>query len=230
MEKRISILLENRYPSLQSCFRSWPFALTCIWFTFGYFRFTYFLSELSGVLNDSFKNDTNTADNLMQISSAFTMCGILVAPVTGAIMSASLMAFRKISLRIKNQEPEISDGEVYWTLLKGLAPVVTLMALASLIISCIIFVRGQRWIYYVAFACLIFMRSILFSSTTTMVVIAFPSEYFGTVYSVINGIGGAISLLQYGLLELPLNISNGVCVAVSLITFFPPLYIFIRRR
>ncbi|THD22563.1 Solute carrier family 43 member 3 [Fasciola hepatica] len=231
VEMRISIAVDDRYPTLKSCIQSWPFALVCVWFMLGLLRFTYFLSQLSGVLKESFKNDTNTADDLLDVSSAFSMCGFLVAPLTGTIMSTSLMTFKKkISRRMQSTEEGLTDGDVYWTLLKGLAPVVTLLAVTSLIISCIIFVQEQRWIYYVTFTCLIFMRSILFSSTATMVITAFPQKFFGTMLGVINGIGGAFSLIQYGLLELPLNISNSICVAVSVITFFPPLYIFIRRR
>ncbi|VDP69791.1 unnamed protein product [Echinostoma caproni] len=197
----------------------------------GLLRFTLFLSQLSALLKYAFDNDMTIVNNLLEVSSAFSMCGFFVAPITGAIMSTSIMAFRrKIARRLDSVDETLTDNVIYWTIIKGLVPVVTVLATVSLIMSCVVFVKGAQWVYYLAFACLIVMRSILFSSTTTMVITAFPTEYFGTVYGVINLIGGAFSLLQYGLLEMNIKVSNGICVAVSLLTFFPPIYMSIRKK
>ncbi|KAF7255072.1 hypothetical protein EG68_07968 [Paragonimus skrjabini miyazakii] len=232
IDARITQILEKKYPDLKSCFRSWPFFLVAFWFALGLLRFSYFFSQLSKQLEVAFPGQRNIVDNLLRISSAVSMCGFLVAPLSGLIMELSKRAYQKqMKRRLANSSAQlVNENEMYWTHLRAMAPATTIMATAALILSSILFVHQQQPVFYVAFVCHMFLRSLLFSTTATMVIIAFPVRNYGIVYGVANFIGGVVSTIQYGMLELPVTAGNAICVVVSVLMFIPPLFLFFKKN
>ncbi|CAL8109282.1 unnamed protein product [Calicophoron daubneyi] len=229
VDQKVQEVIVSRYPTLKSCFRSYPFLLGTLWFTFGQVRFSYFLAQISGLLEDSFPGDSSLVDKLLEDLTIFTICGIAMGVIVGAILDACRNAERRrLASLINNPGKQTSDDQIYSIYLRALAPPVTLMACCSLILSCILFVRGKQAVFYVAFFFFLVFRSLLFSTTATLVISSFPIQSFGLVYGVINLIGGAISTVQYGLLELNITTSHIICVVVSALTFIPPIILFVK--
>ncbi|CAL8081438.1 unnamed protein product [Calicophoron daubneyi] len=229
VDQKVQEIIASRYPTLKSCFRSYPFLLGTLWFIFGQVRFSYFLAQLSKLLNDSFPGNPSLVNKLLDDLTIFTICGIVMGVIGGAILDACRNAERRrLASLISSSGKQTSDDQIYWVYLRALAPPVTLMACCSLILSCILFVRGQQAVYYVAFFFFLVFRSFLFSTTATLVICSFPIQNFGVVNGVINVIGGAFSTVQYGLLELNITTSHIICVVVSALTFIPPIVLFVK--
>lgn len=228
LEDRINRVILERYPNTKSCFRSWPFALVSMWFMLGLLRFSYFFSQLSSQLELAFNRDQAIVNNLLSISSAVSMCGLFAAPITGTIMDVSKKAYRKVmKRRIVSSPGSITDRQLYWIHLRSMAPATTVMASVTLILSCLLFIPGQQWVFYVVFILHLFLRSLLFSTAATMTMLAFPVVHFGTVFGVVNLVAGALSLLQYAFLELTATVANALCVVIGALMFIPPLVLFI---
>ncbi|KAA3671318.1 MFS transporter, LAT3 family, solute carrier family 43, member 3, partial [Paragonimus westermani] len=221
IDAQVTQILDKKYPNLKSCFRSWPFFFVAFWFALGLLRFSYFFSQLSKQLEVAFPGQRDIVDNLLRISSAISMCGFLVAPISGTIMELSKRAYQKqMKLRLANRSGyPVNENELYWTHLRAMAPATTIMSTAALILSSVLFVQQQQFVFYVAFVCHMFLRSLLFSTTATMVIIAFPVRNYGIVYGVANFIAGVMSTIQYGLLEMPVVAGNAICVVISVLMF-----------
>ncbi|CAI2738884.1 unnamed protein product, partial [Dicrocoelium dendriticum] len=137
LEDKINRIIQERYPDTKSCFRSWPFALVATWFMFGLLRFSYFFSQLSSQLELAFNKDQAIVNNLLFISSAVSMCGLFVAPITGTIMDVSKKAYRKLLKRCIADKPgSLKDRHIYWIHLRSMAPATAILASAALILSC----------------------------------------------------------------------------------------------
>ncbi|CAL8109285.1 unnamed protein product [Calicophoron daubneyi] len=229
VDQKVQEIIVSRYPTLKSCFRSYPFLLGTLWYTFGQVRFSYFLAQLSKLLNDSFPGNSSLVNKLLEDSTIFTICGIVMGVIGGAILDACRNAERRrLASLISSSGKQTSDDQIYWIYLRALAPPVTLMACCSLILSCILFVRGQQAVFYVAFFFLLVFRSLLTSTLMTLAISSFPTQSFGIVVGVMCVIAGAVSTVQYGLLELSITTSHIICVVISALTFIPPIILFVK--
>ncbi|KAH8860228.1 Solute carrier family 43 member 3 [Schistosoma japonicum] len=228
ISKRINMIVDIRYQSLKDCIISLPFLLITLWFTLGLFRFSTFLGQLQRLINELFPNDITTIDHLLQISSAFSMCGFLAAPITGFILDASqAYCRRKIVRNIDNIGSDHQDkNRIYYMHIFGLAPALLVMAFCAILASCLIFVPN-RVAFYIAFIFFVMLRSLLFSTSVSFCFVAFPVNYFGTVCGALNSIGGIFSLLQYAFqYTSSAKVANIIITIFSVGLFIPPIILF----
>ncbi|KAF5395154.1 hypothetical protein PHET_06915, partial [Paragonimus heterotremus] len=224
-------VINERYPNTKACFRDLPLYLFIFLNMTGLMRFSYFFTRLNEQLNFAFNRDKTVVNHLLAISAAISMCGFFISPITGCILDVSRRAYkRKLKRRLNHPDLRLTDAEVYWTHLRALAPAFYLMASCSTIISALQFFVGQQWLYYVLFAGIMLHSSIMASSTTTGVMTAFPAKQFGVTIGIITMVSGVFLATQYGLLELPINVANGVLVAISCLMYIPPLILTFKRH
>ncbi|CAH8509973.1 unnamed protein product [Schistosoma margrebowiei] len=227
VSRKIKMIIDLRYQSIKDCIISLPFLLITIWFMLGLFRFSTFLGQLQRIINELFPNDIMTIDHLLQISSAFSMCGFLAAPITGFTMDISqAYCRRKIMRNDYNINEQHHRNQIYYTYIFGLAPALLFMAFCAMIISCLIFIPN-RVAYYFAFLFFVMLRSLLFSASVGFCLTAFPVHYFGTVCGILNSIGGIFSLLQYAFqYTSSAEIANIIITICSVGLFIPPVILF----
>ena len=194
------------------------------------FRFTFFLSQLESQVVYLFPNQPGTISHLLQLSSAFWMCGILVAPLSGLILNVSQGYHYRILQDTSNKEgKEVDENHLYCIHIRGIAPGFLIMAIFASIMSGLVFVP-HKVAFYCAFICLVIVRSLLFSSVVGFCLTAFPIKYFGSVYGLMNTLGGIFGLIIYGLLRAPENIGNGIAAALTVGLFITPLSLIYKAR
>ncbi|CAH8512572.1 unnamed protein product [Schistosoma rodhaini] len=228
VSRRIKMIIDLRYQSIKDCIISLPFLLITIWFMLGLFRFSTFLGQLQRIINELFPNDIITIDHLLQISSAFSMCGFLAAPITGLILDISQAYCRRKIMQ--NDDYSIDEqhhkNQIYYTYIFGLAPGLLFMAFCAMFISCLIFIPN-RVAYYFAFLFFVMLRSLLFSASVGFCLTAFPVHYFGTVCGILNSIGGIFSLLQYAFQYTSSAVTANIIITIcSVGLFIPPIILF----
>ncbi|CAH8296091.1 unnamed protein product [Schistosoma turkestanicum] len=231
VSRKITMIIDRRYQSIKDCIISLPFLLITIWFMLGLFRFSTFLGQLQRTINESFPNDITTIDHLLQISSAFSMCGFLAAPITGFILDASQAYCRRKIMQNtdENINQQQNANQIYYTHIFGLAPALLVMAFCAMFVSCLIFIPN-RVAFYFAFLFFVMLRSILFSASVGFCLTAFPIRYFGTVCGILNSIGGIFSLLQYAFqYTSSAEIASIIITVLSIGLFIPPIILFKKR-
>nr|CAH8843351.1 unnamed protein product [Trichobilharzia regenti]CAH8843360.1 unnamed protein product [Trichobilharzia regenti]CAH8843363.1 unnamed protein product [Trichobilharzia regenti] len=233
VSRRVNTIIELRYQSLKDCILSLPFLMIAIWFTIGLFRFSTFLGQLQRLIYESFGDDEATVDHVLQISSAFSMCGFLAAPITGFILDTSQAYCRRKIARNTNwsiDSSESYENKIYYTYVFGLAPGLFIMAVCAVFVSGLVFIP-KVIAFYAAFVFLVMLRSLLFSASVGFCLIAFPIHYFGTVNGILNTIGGVFSLLQYAFQYTPTaSIANIIATVVTFGLFIPPIVLFKMSR
>ncbi|KAA3675495.1 uncharacterized protein DEA37_0006947, partial [Paragonimus westermani] len=229
VDERIQAILESRYPSPRRCIFSWPFFLVTLWFMFGLLRFTYFLNQMGQQLEYMFGNDEETIKQLRSVSSALQMCGFLISPISGFVLDTSRAYYRRlIGRKLPDKQDAVFDDELYWIHLTAIAPAFLLMAISALVLSVLNFVRAKA-AFYATVIFLVILRSLLFSSAISFLLIAFPIRFFGTINGILSTAGGLFSLLQYGIIELPPVPGNGLAVGIAAALFVTLVILFCKR-
>ncbi|KAF5402704.1 putative Selectively expressed in embryonic epithelia protein-1 [Paragonimus heterotremus] len=231
VEDHIQRILQYRYTSLCRCICSWPFFLVTLWFMFGLLRFSYFLNQMGQQLTFMFGDDADTINELRSVSSALLMCGLVISPISGAVLDVSrAVVNRKLQSKLQETKKETSClDELYWIHLRAIAPAFLLMAVAAITFSLLNFVKTKP-AFFAGFIFFVILRSLLFSASVNFVLIAFPQRYFGTLNGLVNTVGGIFSLLQYGMLELSPVAGNSLAVGIAVVLFVSPVLIFVKRR
>ncbi|VDQ12849.1 unnamed protein product [Trichobilharzia regenti] len=154
------------------------------------------------------------------------MCGFFAAPISGLIIDVFLRLSRNqvTDMLIKDRKG-LTNKKMYYTYISGLIPALTLTALFSLLLSIMMFIPNKSAIY-VAFLCLVILRSLLFSSFVSFLLTCFPIRYFGTLNGISSTVAGLFSLLQHALLHTSGTVANYVSLAVSIGLFIPPIILF----
>ncbi|CAH8842843.1 unnamed protein product [Trichobilharzia szidati] len=226
----ISALLDERFPSLKSCVFSMPYLLINIWFTLGLFRFSFYLTHFVKHITAMFITDATLKVHLLTVSSAFFLCGFLVAPITGTIIDYFLRRARnKIEQMLILKKDSYYPNKIYYTLVGGLVPALSLMAVFAVLLSIMMFIP-QYIACYAAFIFLVIVRSLLFSTFISFLLSAFPVRYFGTLNGISNALAGIISLLQYAFLETSTLVDNIVTLLISTGIFFIPIVFLILSK
>ncbi|KAA3680654.1 uncharacterized protein DEA37_0014047 [Paragonimus westermani] len=224
-------VINERYPNTRACFRDLPLYLFMFLNMTGLMRFSYFFTRLNEQLNFTFDSDKTVINHLLAVSAAISMCEFFLSPITSFILDMSRRAYkRKLKRQLNDPDPRLTDAEIYWTHLRALAPALYLLASCSTIISALHFVVGQQWLYYILFVGIMLHSSVMASSTITGVMMAFPAKRFGVTIGIVTMVAGAFLATQYGLLELPVNVANGVLVAISCLMYIPPLILTFKRH
>ncbi|TGZ45654.1 hypothetical protein CRM22_011172 [Opisthorchis felineus] len=224
-------VIQGRYPNLKCCFLSLPFWLIILYFMPGLLRFSFYFSQLNAQLTNAFKDDHVVVKRLLEASSAISMCTILLSPVTGVMLDLCRIAYgRRLQHRLNDLQHGISDEQIYWAHIRAMAPTLFVISLLSLFISSVTYIKGLEWLYYITFVAVEAFASILASVTSTIVMIAFPVHYFGTVLGVVTFSGGIFCLIQYGLLKAPLMVGNAIMIITSLIMFISPTVLLFENR
>ncbi|KAF8566789.1 hypothetical protein P879_09814 [Paragonimus westermani] len=224
-------VVNARYPNTKACFHDLPLYLFAFLYMTGLMRYSYFFARLNEQLDFAFDKDKAVVKHLLETSAAISMCGFFLSPITGFILDISRRVYkRKLKRRLNDPDLRLTDAEIYWTHLRALAPALYLLASCSTLISALHFVVGQQWLYYTLCVGIMLHSSILASTTTTGVMIAFPVTQFGVTIGIVTLVSGVFITLQYGLLEMPIRAANGVLVAISCLMYIPPLILTFKRR
>ncbi|KAA3680656.1 uncharacterized protein DEA37_0014049 [Paragonimus westermani] len=231
VDEEVFRVVNQRYPNTKACFHDLPLYLFAFSYMTALIRCSYFFARLSEQLNFSFNKNKVVVDQLLKSSAAISMCEFFLSPITGFILDMSRRAYkRKLKHQLNDPDPRLTDAEIYWTHLRALAPALYLLASCSTIISALHFVVGQQWLYYILFVGIMLHSSVMASSTITGVMMAFPAKRFGVTIGIVTMVAGAFLATQYGLLELPVNVANGVLVAISCLMYIPPLILTFKRH
>ncbi|KAF7255206.1 hypothetical protein EG68_08254, partial [Paragonimus skrjabini miyazakii] len=231
VDEEVLRVINQRYPNTKVCLRDLPLYLFAFLYMTGLMRYSYFFARLNEQLDFAFNEDKTVVNHLLKTSAAISMCEFFLSPITGFILDMSRRTYkRRLKHQLNNPDLQLTDAEIYWTHLRALAPALYLLASCSTIISALLFVVGQQWLYYILCVGITLHSSIMASSTTTAVMIAFPAKQFGVTIGLVTMVAGVFLATQYGLLELPVNVSNGVFVAISFLMYIPPLILTFKRR
>ncbi|CAH8842849.1 unnamed protein product [Trichobilharzia szidati] len=219
----ISTVLDERFPSLKSCVFSMPYLLINIWFTLGLFRFSFYLTHFVKHIVAMFISDATLKVHLLSVSSAFFLSGFFVAPVTGTIIDYFLRRARnKIEQMLILKKDLYYPNKIYYTLVCGLVPALSLMTAFAVLLSLMMFIPHYI-AFYAAFIFLVIVRSLLFSTFISFLLSAFPVRYFGTLNGISSTVAGLISLIQYAFLETSTLTDNIVTLIIALSTFVIPV-------
>ncbi|KER32906.1 hypothetical protein T265_12738, partial [Opisthorchis viverrini] len=175
-------IIEERYPSLKSCLLSWPYALIMLYSSAGNLRFSYYNSGLSRQVNESFSNDQELVNELLETFSAAALCAFLVSPLNWLIIDLSRRYYKQKLSRELEDIPEIpSDEEIYWTNMRALLPTLMILPTLTLLITITQLIPGHRWLFYFQFVADISFHTMLARVTSTNVILGFPAEHFSTL-------------------------------------------------
>ncbi|TNN12490.1 Solute carrier family 43 member 3, partial [Schistosoma japonicum] len=186
-KKSVDMAKFARVNEKESIFRSrHQYALINYGFFLGLFRFAMFLSQLYKQLVYLFPTDQQLVDHLLEVSSVFSMCGFLVAPISGLIIDLSLRRTRdKVANMLINSKFNLSNKKMYIRYICGLVPALIIMSIFAIILSAMMFIPNKTC--YLYSICLFgYCRSLLF-----------PIRYFGTLNGISSAIAGLFSLLQH---------------------------------
>ncbi|CAH8842870.1 unnamed protein product [Trichobilharzia szidati] len=222
----MSHVFDEEFSTLKKTASSASYILINFWFILGLFRFCVFLSQLHKQLTYLFPGDETLISHLLEVSSAFSMCGFFAAPLSGLIIDVFLRLSRdEVTNMLIRDRKSLTNQKIYYTYISGLIPALTLTAVFSLLLSIMMFIRDKNAIY-VAFLCLVILRSLLFSSFVSYLLTCFPIRYFGTLNGISSTVAGLFSLLQHLLLHASGTVANFVSLAVSIGLFITPVILF----
>ncbi|KAK3594304.1 hypothetical protein CHS0354_012056 [Potamilus streckersoni] len=156
-----------------------------VWFTILYFRFNYFIGTVNSYINIVTDYNTEKVSYFTNVLSYTMFCGVISS------LCAGLMY---------DQEKERYSGctsEIKRKLMPALIPMLICTTLQT-ILSGLVFVPNEN-VLYVSFIVFTIFRSYLFSVGLTFIAEMFPTQAFGTLYSVLVTCGGVCSLVQFGL-------------------------------
>ncbi|KAG5445032.1 hypothetical protein CSKR_105047 [Clonorchis sinensis] len=231
VDSEVARIIGERYPSLKSCLLSWPYALIMLYSSAGNLRFSYYNSGLCRQVKESFSNDQEVVNELLESFSAAAMCALLVSPLNGLIMDLSRRYYnQKLSCELEDIPETPSDEEVYWTHMRALFPTLMILPTLTLLVTITQLVPGHRWLFYFQFVADISFQTMLARLTSTNVMIGFPAEHFGTLMGLVLMGSGLTALVQYALLQTPIQVGNGVMLLISILLYVAPLFYLIKRR
>ncbi|CAH8522618.1 unnamed protein product [Schistosoma bovis] len=217
VDKELSNVIDERFPTLRKCIFSASYALINLWITLGLFRFAIFLNK-------------KLVEHLLEVSSVFSMCGFFAAPVSGVIIDFSLRCSRdKVANILISNKFNVSNRKMYYNYICGLVPAMTIMSIFAVILSTMMFIPNTVAIY-TAFVCLVIVRSLMFSAYVSYLLTGFPIRYFGTLNGISNVISGLFSLLQHIFLHTSGTVANSVSMAASIGLFITPFVLLMLRR
>ncbi|TGZ70212.1 hypothetical protein CRM22_003330 [Opisthorchis felineus] len=197
----------------------------------GNLRFSYYNSGLSRQLEETFGNDQESVNELLESFSVAAMCAFFVAPLSGLIMDLSRRYYNQnLSRELEDISETPSDEEVYWTHMRALLPTLMILPTLTLLVTIAQFTPGHRWLFYFQFVADISFQTMLARLTSTNVMIGFPAEHFGTLMGLAFMGGGLTALVQYALLQTPIQVGNGVMLLISILLHVPPLFYLIKGR
>ncbi|CAH8511385.1 unnamed protein product [Schistosoma margrebowiei] len=230
VDKELSNVINERFPTLRKCIFSASYALINLWITLGLFRFAIFLSQLYRQLVHLFPTDKKLVEHLLEVSSVFSMCGFFAAPVSGVIIDLSLRCSRdKVANILISNKFNVSNRKMYYNYICGLVPAMTIMSIFAVILSTMMFIPNMVAIY-TAFVCLVIVRSLMFSAYVSYLLTGFPIRYFGTLNGISSVISGLFSLLQHIFLHTSGTVANSVSMAASIGLFITPFVLLMLRR
>uniref|UniRef100_A0A5K4EW37 Solute carrier family 43 member 3 n=1 Tax=Schistosoma mansoni TaxID=6183 RepID=A0A5K4EW37_SCHMA len=230
VDKELSNVIDERFPTLRKCIFSASYALINLWLILGLFRFAIFLSQLYRQLFHLFPTDEKLVEHLLEVSSVFSMCGFFAAPISGVIIDLSLRRSRdKVANMLISNKFNVSNREMYYNYICGLVPALTIMGIFAVILSAMMFIANTVAIY-TAFVCLVIVRSIMFSAFVSYLLTGFPIRYFGTLNGISSAMAGLFSLLQHIFLHTSGTTANSVSMAASVSLFITPFALLMLRR
>ena len=201
-----------------------PFILATLFFCLALLRFSFFLAELTPAADAHFHDSTISARIGSTLSYSLAG-GIIAGLICGSVIDQLRAVFRpKVSYLVNLEPSSDRNNALVWIKLRPMAISMYIMAIFSLIVSCLVFVPNEK-VYYVNFFFLVVMRGFLFSSFSSSIISAFPIAQFGTLYGIGGTIAGAFSCLQYALLVPAPTIGNGCALAAAILLFIPPTVI-----
>lgn len=227
MDAAADAILAELFPTRGKSLKSMAFILPTIYFALALLRFTFFLAELTPAASDHF----NDNDVVSRIGSTLSYClaaGIIAGLLCGTVIDKLRAVFKPKIVYIMSLEPsEERNHALQWFKLRPMAFSMYIVAIFSLIVSCLAFVPSET-AYYVNFAFLVLMRGFTFSTFSSSMMAAFPIAQFGTLYGVGGAVAGAFSCLQYALLVPSPLVGNIIALVIAVLIFIPPTIILFK--
>lgn len=196
------------------------YLIQLMFLTIIYFRFSFFLAQLSLQIQNNFKSNQTMVKHLLFVSNFFFIPSMLISPISGFIVDS-----------LKNGVKKDKDPKTFYHSIMGCFGIPLLLcSLANELMSFMILVP-HPFALYVAYISCTLTRCFLFSLNAGYILSAFPEKYFGKIFGITITICGSIGFLQYALLfnELAnLNIVNYVLIGLSTLTFIHPITLIVK--
>ena len=191
------------------------YLMQLIFLVITYFRFSFFLAQLSLQIQNNFKDNQTTVEYLLFVSNFFFIPSMIISPVSGFIVDI-----------LKNRIKQVDDSNLnYKSIISCFGIPILLCGLANELMSVMILFCNE-FAVYVAYTSCAFTRCFMFSLNAGYILSAFPEKYFGKIFGITITVCGLIGLFQYALLynELSnLNTVNYVLIGLSSLTFIHPI-------
>ncbi|KAL3877921.1 hypothetical protein ACJMK2_035562 [Sinanodonta woodiana] len=155
------------------------------WFTILYFRFNYFIGTVNSYINIVTDYNTEKVSYFTNVLSYTMFCGVISSLCAGLVYDHEKRRYEGCTSEIKRK------------LIPALLPMLMCSTLQT-ILSVLVFVHNEH-VLYASFIVFILFRSFLFSVGVTFIAEIFPTQAFGTLYSILVTCGGLASLVQFGL-------------------------------
>ena len=207
------------------CIRTVDFWMNVFHFSLLQLRNYIFLST-SPIWLKSVLGDDPDGDLFSKYINAFGICqffGIFCAPLNGILVDTML----KICKKSNSEQTAIRKS-----IAMSLFTTTMLAALFSLAV-CVPNAAFQ----YVSFILQVVFRSFLYGGNASFIALLYPGQHFGTLYGVTMIVGGIVSLLQFPLSKIAVNLCGGdflplniSFIAISLFTLIHPITLFFKAR
>ncbi|VDP15257.1 unnamed protein product [Echinostoma caproni] len=230
VDKILQNIVRKRYPTLQSCILSLPFAALSLSFTIALLRLTYFFTQLVPILNRAFPDQPETVTSLLKISSILLTAGLVVSPFSGFVLVYSKLYFkRRIEQAISQTSSTTGEIDLYWMYIRSMAPGFLVLAVSGILCSALQFSTSQI-AFYTSCIVLAVYRSVLFSVCTNFILIAFPLRNFGTVNGLLYTLGGILNLLENIMQHVDTVSGVSISLANSCMLLITPIFLFLKRN
>ncbi|XP_022102110.1 solute carrier family 43 member 3-like [Acanthaster planci] len=226
----------TRYPSLRSCFLSWPALCLLIWFSLLQLNMFFFLGTINPGLERLTNNDQTVGmfkgrfykwltvgrkqSSYTTALAIFQACSIVVAPLCGLLLDRNRT---KKTMKGSKRGPfdDLLDSRNVF--------VFTTVLYIALNVTLVIDVIEVR---YASFLLHIITRSFMYSLVVTGCALFFPIKYFGSTTGLVESAASLIGLLQRPMFAIQQDYLDNDSfwifiglIVLNAVTFILPVYI-----
>ncbi|KAK3586689.1 hypothetical protein CHS0354_039159 [Potamilus streckersoni] len=193
-----------------------------VWFTILYFRFNYFIGTVNSYIKIVTDYNAEKVSYFTNVLSYTMFSGVIASLCAGLMYDQEKRRYSSCISEIKRK------------LMPAFVPMVMCTTLQT-ILSAFVFVRNEN-VLYASFIIFTIFRSCLFSVALTFVAEMFPTQAFGTLYSVLVTCGGVASLVQFGLYSWSQSYRsafthvNILMLILSTLAFIHPSIVWLKCR
>nr|AKN21683.1 slc43a-1 [Schmidtea mediterranea] len=210
----------SQFPRMKTILRNHYFLFQLFFMVITFFRFSFFLAQLSVQMEKNFSDDETKAKSILLVGNYFFIPSVVISPIVGLMIDYQ-----------KNRVSPSKDQEAFYkSILKCFGIPMLICSLANLSMSILIIIPNEVAMYMAYLACTV-TRCFMFSLNASYIISAFPRKYFGKLFGLNITICGCVSFLQYILLLnniCNLNVVNFILIAFSILSFIHPVILLLN--